>query len=108
MTELSAEQIRVAAILEHPEAKGREASAKILAFSTDTSAEDAAKLLVTFQPEADNPRRTFTSGGISSLSANDLGVTVAAQDHGWGEVLAKLNIGLKADFVTGPKRERGR
>jgi hypothetical protein len=106
MTELSAEQLRVAAILGLPETKGREASAKILAFSTDTSPEDAAKLLVTFQPEAEQVRRTYTSGGLSNLSARDLGVTVAAHDHGWGEVIEKLNIGVQPNGQRAGERRR--
>jgi hypothetical protein len=106
MTVLSAEQMRIAAILELPESKGREASAKILAFSTDASVEDAAKLLVTFHPEPAHAKREFSRGGMSSLSASDLGVTVAAQDHGWGEVIAKLNIGARPQVPRAAERRR--
>jgi hypothetical protein len=50
------ERARIASILDHKEAEGRDASAKHLALATDMSAEKAIALLATFpvtKPDAD-------------------------------------------------------
>lgn len=96
-----AERDRVAAILNHQEAQGREAMARHLAFSTTMSAEEAAALLaaapktVPQQPAASSP---FTAamagvanpnvGTAASASAADEDKQLIARMVGYGNRLA--------------------
>jgi hypothetical protein len=104
MTVLSAEQMRIAAILALPEAKGREASARVIALSTDKSVDDARAILLAIDPvpEATPTKRDLPRLGLSSLSA--VGYDSPNQpDHGWSGIIEKINAEMAARSGRGPK-----
>jgi len=63
---LETERTRIVAILDAPEAKGREVTARSLAFGSDISAEKAIEILKT-TPQAKSPGRTPLSAAMAGV-----------------------------------------
>jgi signal peptide peptidase SppA len=80
----AAERTRIAAILGHPEAKGREEQAQVLALETEMAPEEAAKVLAK-APKAEAKaaaafyRAVAASGGDPKVRAEDAEASTGAQ-----------------------------
>jgi len=101
----TAERARIQAILNLPEAKGREASAMHLAFTTDLSADTAKGVLSGLEaskPEPDNDadiegqRSHEAAGGLVVFDpkADKQPSKAEKTKAAWGEVASKLNARL--------------
>lgn len=99
---VTAERARIKAILDLPEAKGREGSAMHLAFTTDLTAEVAAGVLsgltATAAPAVEQEqqpglRSQDTKGGLVPFdpSANEQKTPAEKLKASWGKVTSKLN-----------------
>lgn len=100
---VTAERARIKAILDLPEAKGREGSAMHLAFTTDLTAEVASGVLsglaASAAPEAEQEqqpsglRASDTQGGLVPFdpSADKKQTSVEKAKASWGNVTDKLN-----------------
>lgn len=90
------ERTRISGILDHPNAKGREVTARKLAFTTSMSVEEAAAFL------SDLPT-TEAKAGVPSIGARaqetivgvgavvETGAAKAEGNHGWDDIVAKMN-----------------
>jgi ClpP class serine protease len=106
----TAERSRIQAILNLPEAKGREASAAHLAFTTDLSADVVKGALAGLtastteqtteseqqQPQPTGPRSSEASGGLVTFDpkADQPQTSAEKTKASWGKVTSKLNAGM--------------
>lgn len=90
-----AERVRIAAILGHAEAAGRESLAQHYAFKTAVTPEEASAAL------AAAPKAEAKNGALEKLATSAPAVVLGAppagatkDNHGWGQHIARVNSRL--------------